>query len=307
VDVRLSVWATVGIATALLIWHPLWGELTWGQLQVPVLALLAGAWVALRYGRPGLGGGLVGLAILLKPVPLPLLLLFVLRRDWRALAGAGSVIVGGYLVAGAVAGLDTVGTYFTAVLPMVSSTYRAAWANFSISSLAWRLFYGPGAGTTGQTIAPPLVRSAAAAQVASLALPGLLLLVASWAVRKQPDLGVSLGVMVGASVLLGPISWPHYLVLAAIPAAHVIRWLVRHRFPSRETNWALMVAILLIVDWVRVARFFAIRVPLVNGAIRLPFALAQLPLMTAVAVGALAWLVASLGPVQRSMAATIEE
>jgi hypothetical protein len=129
-----------------------------------------------------------------------------------------------------------------------------------------------------------------------VALPGLLLLVASWAVRKQRDLGVSLGVLVGASVLLGPISWPHYLVLASIPAAHVIRWLVRHRFPSRETNWALVVTIMLIIDWVRVARFFAIRVPLVNGAIRLPFALAELPLLTAVAVGALAWLVALLGP-----------
>jgi hypothetical protein len=140
-----------------------------------------------------------------------------------------------------------------------------------------------------------------------VALPALLLLIASLAVRKERDLGVSLGVMVVPSILLGPISWPHYLVLAAIPAAHAIRWLARHRLPSRETNWALMVAILLIVDWVRVARFFAIRVPLVNGAIRLPFALAQLPLMTAVAVAALAWLVASLGPAGGSMPAAIEE
>jgi alpha-1,2-mannosyltransferase len=307
VDARLSTWATLGIATALLIWYPFWGELTWGQLQVPVLALLAGAWVALGSDRPALGGALVGLAILVKPVPLPLLLLFVLRRDWRALVGAGSVIFAGYLVAAGAAGLDTLGTYFTTVLPLVTRIYRASWGNISISSLGWRLFYGTGAGTTGQTIAPPLVKSTVAAQVASLALPGLLLLVASWAVRKQRSLGVSLGVMMGAGILLGPISWPHYLVLATMPAAHVIRWLVCHRFPARETNLALIVTILLIIDWVRVARFFAVRVPLMDGAIRLPFALAQLPLMTAVAVGALAWLVASLGPAEPSMPAALEE
>ena len=52
--------------------------MAWGQLQLPMLALLAGAWVALRSGRSALGGALVGLAILLKPFPLPLLLLFVL-------------------------------------------------------------------------------------------------------------------------------------------------------------------------------------------------------------------------------------
>jgi hypothetical protein len=293
---RLSIGVTLGIAAALLMWYPVWVEMAWGQLSLVMLPLLAGAWVALRSGRSALAGVLVGLAMLLKPVPFPLLLLFVLRKDWRALLGAGSVVLGGYVVAGSVVGLKTVETYFTEVLPLVTRIYRAIWGNISISSLGWRVFDGTRLGLTDGVV-PPLVQSAAAAQVASLGLAILLLLGASWVVRRQRSLGVSLGVMMAVSILLGPISWPHYLVLAAIPAAQAIRWLVRHRLPSRETNWALIVAMLLVIDWVMVARPLALRAPIVDGALRVPFAVAQLPLMTAVSVAALAWLVAWLGPV----------
>jgi hypothetical protein len=305
VGARLSTWATLGIATALFVWYPLSAEMTWGQLQVPMLALLAGAWLALRSDRSVLGGALVGLAILLKPVPWPLLLLFVFRRDWRALVGAFSVVLGGYLVAGCVVGLDTVAAYFTTVLPLVTSAYRSSWGNLSISSLGWRLFLGTGSGRI--TVAPPLLESAAAAQVASVALPALLLLIASLAVRKQRSLDVSFGVIIVVSILASPISWLYYLVLLAIPATQVIDWLAYHRLPSRGTNLALIVAMLLIIDWVRLASFFAIRLAVARGTVTLPFALAQLPLMTAAAVGALAWLVASLGPAERSMPAAIEE
>jgi hypothetical protein len=297
---RLSFWATLGIATVLLIWYPFWVEMAWGQLQLPMLALLAGAWVALRSRRSALGGALVGLAILLKPFPLPLLLVFVLRKDWRALVGAGSVVVGGYLVAGCVVGLDTVKTYFTTVLPVVASTYRAAWANISISSLAWRVFQGTG--TPGLVVAPPLVKSIAAAQVASVLLPGLLLLVGSLALRKQRSLDASFGVMIVVSILTSPICWPAYLVLAAIPAAQVVRWLAWHRLPSRETNLALVVTILLVIDWVRLARILAGVVLVLVGGNAVISALALLPFMTAGSVGALAWLVAWLGPAEGSTA-----
>ena len=301
---RPSIGATLGIATALLIWYPFSVEMTVAQLQVPVLALLAGAWVALRSGRSLLGGALVGLAILLKPVPWPVLLWFVLRKDWRALVAALSVISGGYLVAGCVVGVDTLETYFTTVLPLVASTYRSAWGNFSISSLAWRVFHG--IQEEGIMLVPPLIKSTLAAQVASIGLPVLLLLAAYLASRKGHDLDVSFALVVIVSILISPIAWTSYLVLTAIPAAHVIHWLLRHRLPSRETNWALVVAILLSVHWVELATFLALRLVAVRLTMTLPSALALLPLMTAVAVGALAWLVASLGPAESSMPVTVE-
>jgi alpha-1,2-mannosyltransferase len=155
-DTHLSMRVTLGIAAVLLMWYPMWVEMFWGQLQLPMLALLSGAWVALRSGRSALGGALVGLAILLKPIPLPLLLLFVLWKDWHALAAALFGVSAGYLTASFVVGLDKIETYFTVVLLSVTSIYRASWGNVSISSLGWRLFDGTQATTTtGYALAPP--------------------------------------------------------------------------------------------------------------------------------------------------------
>ncbi len=303
IDAQLPIQAALGITVALLVWYPFPIEMSFGQVQVPLLALLAASWVALRAKRWALGGALVGLAILLKPVPWPLLLWFVSRRDWRALRAALLVLAGGYLLAGCLAGWDTLATYFATVLPLVASTYRSSWGNLSLSSLAWRLLHGTE--ESGTVLAAPLLRSTAAAEVASVALPVVLLLVACAAVRKDDDLDVSLGLMAAVSILTSPIAWAHYLVLAAIPVVHVLRWLERHGWPSKETNVALVVAVLLSVNWVGVGALLALQWAVARQTMTLPFALAQIPLMTTVAVGALAWLVAWLGPVEKRPPAAV--
>jgi hypothetical protein len=290
----LPWWAAAAIAAVLLIWYPVWSELVWGQLQIPTLALLAGTWLALRSERPALGGALVGVAMLLKPLPWPLLLWFALRRDWSALAAGLSVIAVGYGLAGFVVGWRTFQAYFFTVLPLVTRIYRASWGNTSVASLAWRLFDGTGSeGLTGR-VAAPLVYLPLAARAASIAFPAALLALAGWVLRKQRSLDLSFGVMIIVSILLGPIAWPHYLVLAIIPAAQVVRWLAQHRFPSRETNRTIVVAMLLVTEWVMPARMLALRAPVVDGRLQVPFAVAQLPLMAGVAAASLAWLVVGL-------------
>jgi hypothetical protein len=293
VGVPLSASATLGLALVLPLWYPVLIELTWGQVQLPMLALLAGAWLGLRSGRSRLAGVLVGLAVLLKPFVLPLLLWFLLRRNWHALAAASLVISGGYLLAGAVLGLPAVSSYVTEVLPAVSAFYRSAWGNFSVSSLAWRLFQGTE--DSGIIIAPPLIPSLSAARVGAIVLPLLLLALVSLAVQLRGDLDVAWSLLVIASILVSPLAWSYYLVLAAIPAAHVIAWLGRNHLPSAETNRALVVAILLLLPWLELATMLALAVVTARRTLTLPFALAQLPLMPAVGLGALAWLVARLG------------
>jgi hypothetical protein len=90
-----------------------------------------------------------------------------------------------------------------------------------------------------------------------------------------------------------------------LPGAQVLRWLLRHHLPPRETNWALVVAILLAADWI-VLMGLAIPVAVSRNGTAFRFALAQLPLMPSLAVGALVWLLAGLGPVENSPRATIE-
>jgi hypothetical protein len=106
-----------------------------------------------------------------------------------------------------------------------------------------------------------------------------------------------MALLVCVSLLTTPIAWDHYMVLAALPGAQVIHWLARTRFPSAETNLAIVVAMLLLIPWVHVATILATLVVSARRSLTLPFALSLLPLMCAVAVGSLAWLVLRLGPV----------
>ncbi|MBI4491279.1 MAG: DUF2029 domain-containing protein [Chloroflexi bacterium] len=291
----LSLWGILALATALLGWHPVWMELLVGQLMLLILLVLAGARLALLSGRQVLGGVLLGFAMLVKPVTWPLLLLFALRRNWRVLGASVSTIVLGYVVALVAIGLGPIARYFTQVLPAVANTYQERPLNQSLWTFGWRLFEGTtwtkflGGGTW-----PPPVESELAARVVSVAVPALALLIACLAVRRR-GLDASLAIMACLSIVINPIAWEHYFVLAIIPAAQVVRWLLKHRLPRRETNLALLVAALLVVspgDWARLGHLVASQTLQPGGPLVLRFALALLPVMPVLAIGALGWLVA---------------
>ena len=131
-----------------------------------------------------------------------------------------------------------------------------------------------------------------------MGLPLLLWAVAFWIVRKRPDVGMSLGLLVSVSILTTPIAWAYYLVLAAIPVAQVVHWLAHSRLPSRETNWTLVVGMLLLMPWLQLGTITAFQVATARRSMTLPFAVALVPVMPALAVSALAWLVVKLGPVR---------
>src|SRR3990172_1765021 len=124
-------------------------------------------------------------------------------------------------------GLGRVVRYFSEVLPKESETYRAVVSNLSVWSFGWRAFDGTGPTASGSVVlsglygvtAPPLVSSATAALITSTGLAALVLASAYLGVRRVRGLSASLGLMICASILISPVSWGHYLVLAAIPVA----------------------------------------------------------------------------------------
>jgi hypothetical protein len=296
---RLPWWGELVIAAALVGWYPFYWDLIFGQLMVLLLALLAGAWLALRSGRSVLGGVLVGLAVLVKLIPWPLFLLLVLRRDWRALGASIATALLGYAATGWAMGPDRLLAYFTRVAPDVGHMYEASAVNLSLWAPGRRLFEGTPRGEyAGMDItAPPLVESPLAAMVISVAVPALVLAGACFWARNQRGLGPSLGVMVCVVVLVSPIAWPHYFVLAVIPATQVINWLVRHRLPKRETIAALVLGSLLLLPsehWQLLAHLAAGQLPVQGQTSVLPVTPALLTLGPACALAGLAWLLAVL-------------
>ncbi len=288
VGVRLGILATLVIATIAVAWFPVSHELVLGQLTLPILLLLVAAERLLQSGRRTVGGALIGLSILLKPIAWPVLLIFVVRRSWRPLAGALPTILAGAAAAVAAIGFGGVFAYATQVLPSVARAYHAADRNISLWTVGWRVFEGMGSPVMPEMSAPPLIQSPVAASVVSAGLPVVILVAALVAIRKRSE-ATSFGLMLCVAVLISPISWIQDLILVLIPVVGVGAWLLRHNLPSRQTNFALLVAVMLVLgdDWTRLA-FLVGEITAFNSTGLIPFAPALLNLGPAVAVGALA-------------------
>jgi hypothetical protein len=188
------------LALALVAWPPITLELGLGQLMLPLLLGLAGAQVALLGGRPVLGGLLLGLTLLVKPIAWPWLLVLAWRRNGRALmAAVGAILVGGVLSVVAI-GVESTSKYVFGVLPRMSSAFFAEPTNMSLWTVTPRL---------GLAIPPAL-------------LPVAVLLGATWIACRRAPLGDALGLMTVASLLISPIMWYFYLTLALLPLARVV-------------------------------------------------------------------------------------
>jgi hypothetical protein len=237
-----------------------------GQTNLFVLAFLCLFWYALKnhYSSVLTAVPLVG-AILLKIYPIVLVLLLLVKSRFRVI---GWVVVllalwtgFSYLVLPKSIWRD----YFSLVLPQagyakdIGGYLLAAdpW-NQSINGFTSKLFLGT-------EPFPALVPSAAAAQIAPLALAGLVVLYSTWVSNRVTrlcgdryiDLEISLFLIV--MFLIAPFSWEHHhvLVLPAILvalhsvlfsgnrkalqiliaiAACVIAWKVHHAWPGFQTG-----------------------------------------------------------------------
>ena len=219
---RLTLGAAMALALALVAWDPVYTDLVLGQLNILVLLLLAGGWLAWRAGRSAPVGVLLGLSLLVKPLAWPALPLFALWRAWRVVGAAAATALAGLTAAAVVVGVGPVASYLTEVLPTVSDAYRAYDRNISLWAVGWRLFDGTGSAVLVGVAAPPLVEAEALARLVSAALPIGALLAACLIARRERDRERSFALMVCLSVLVNPIAWSHYLVLTLLPLATVL-------------------------------------------------------------------------------------
>ncbi len=244
---RLSPIATIALSAAALVWHPLIPELALGQLTLAQLPLLAGVALSLRSGRTTVAGVMLGIALTVKPSLCAILLAFLLRRQWSLIAAALATLAVAWGAVALLIGTDAIVAYATWALPVVAESYKAQVWNISLGSIGWKLFQGTGSAMSLGESAPPLTESALAAQAVSAALPAAALLVGCYYAWRLSNAAWAFGLMICIGILASPIAWSFYLILALIPIAQVVEWLTRHHFPVRETNAALVVAILLLL------------------------------------------------------------
>lgn len=178
-----------------------------GQVYVPLLLGLIGAWLLERRGQTWYSAVLLGVVAALKPSMLPLLAWPLVHRRWRdVMAGAGGLVATtllGVLIAGPSATIrwarvlarDNGGGYFE---------------NLSLSNQARRLFT-PNFSTGHLTDLP-------AAVPAAMLLGLMIIAVTVWLARDR-ELGM--WAIVAACLLAAPVSWRGYLILL-FPAVLVL-------------------------------------------------------------------------------------
>src|SRR5262249_43207403 len=104
----------------------------------------------------------------------------------------------------------------------------------------------------------------------------------------------SFGLMVIIGILVNPIAWSHYLVLAAIPMTIVAHRLYRDGFPKFRCYWFIGIwlmfsSVIGAYIYVRVEKLVSSKI-MTDGIPILPFAAGLLTLIPALGLAALSWM-----------------
>ncbi len=220
-----------------------WEELAHGQLMLLILLLLIGAWKKLRRRQDLLGGVLLGLAIALKLIAWPTMILLICGRRWRAIFTATISLIAVNILAILIIGSPRVVEYYSEISGLVWSFYKSHIGNFSIFSIGWRLFEGTGSTILLGPQSPPILKAPAIAGLVSILCVTLWLVIGLTAAIKARSFDFAFGITTCVSVLASPITWSHYLVLLAIPmtmAAHRLVW--GNKF---SVSWAYLMVLML--------------------------------------------------------------
>lgn len=205
---------------------PLRINLWLGQYYILILLLFCAAYYAYCHNRRASAGGLLALAAALKIFPGLALLLFVAKRDWRAvsgfLVGALALVISSF----AIFGFAVHGVYLVEVLPRtftgdLLSPYTLQWNSFS--ALWHRLFL-----IEPQLNPSPLVNSLflyAFAQAVTIALLLISFLCAVVSTRRTIASAREWALLVILAMLLSPMPAIYHLcvlILAAILGAKAL-------------------------------------------------------------------------------------
>lgn len=216
-------WMVLAGCCVLVVAHPVANTIFWGQINVVLMMLVAldVLWPNPRWPR----GALIGIAAAVKLTPAGFVLIFLLRRDFRAAV-----------------------TSFLSFLLMTAIAFVLMPAD---SWLYWtnRVFHA-----SSMNIGPIHANEAVIASYVKLGLSGstlvlvggvsvLAVAVMTWlgTLRALADgnMALALGVNATGVLLLSPISWSHHWILALPTAALVmVMGYQRHKFWLLFSGWA---------------------------------------------------------------------
>lgn len=230
----------------LLAWNPVMIDLSIGQLSISLMLLLLLALFASQRDHKAIAGVIIGFTIALKVITWPLIIYFLLKKDWRTSISAVITTAGLNLIALMIVGTGPFLDYYLHVSSQVVSFYQAEFANYSLWSIGFRLFSGTSTHVfTNAFITPPLVNfPEISPYVSSLIVIILFVFGLLYALRSQ-NLDQSYAIMICVILTASPIVWEHYYMLLIISILVLFRYLVDQHFPTSSTILLFLVGCLM--------------------------------------------------------------
>ncbi|MFO0803636.1 MAG: glycosyltransferase family 87 protein [Gemmataceae bacterium] len=223
-------WLVPGLGAAVFC-YPLVLQVQLANFSCLLGALIGGAFLAARRGFAGAAGLIAGTAAAMKLVPGLLLVHFLLTRQWRSAIAMFAAFVAINGVALSLFGADAFRTYAMELMPAVERENLSSWLNESLPGCLMRLFAPNESHRILPLIAAPeLGRSLAVlSQLVALAVMAAV----SFRSSGQPsDRDRAFAVACAAMLLIGPLTWPHSLLMLAVPVV----WLAANLLAGRERN-----------------------------------------------------------------------
>ena len=224
--IPLHWWSIFPALVLLLPTNPVLDHLWWGQINFPILFLLALAWAVHRRGYAAAAGVAVGLATAIKLFPGLAIVYFLAIKQWRSTAFAILAFAASNAAAASMFGVDAFTTYIRVVIPSLE-LFRGSWGNASLSGYWLRVFAAVGEPRVGQICAA----------VFQMALVGVIALVA-WRSERQEERDRAFALTVAGMPLASPITWAHHYVILVIPILFL--W---QRLPSGWARFAFYLAL----------------------------------------------------------------
>lgn len=217
-------WSLFPAGTLFLLCGPVQSQINQGQWNFLLLILLIGTYCFDQANKQILSGMCLGIASAFKLTPMFLILWFILARKWKNLFSFFLTFMACNLIAVIVFGLPEMKDYLFRVLPLVRE-FEGSLGNVSWNGFMGKLFF-----PEHPDLLPPLTLEPALGKGLALVLQSTFTLL--WAVlffiampEKRERL-FHIGVVI--MLLVSPITWDHYLVLALPALAFSWRDLRQH-------------------------------------------------------------------------------
>lgn len=213
--IQFTARCVLPLLAGLLLFEPLWQQTIQGQLNLILLLILTGVWVADRRDRPILAGSLTGLALIIKLFPGFLFVYFLFQRRWKAVIAGFFSAVAGTVLTLVLTGPEAYMTYWNDVFP-TTAQWWSAWNNASLAGFWFKLF---SAEQFGRQLTP-LFASTDLARVGTMiswCVVLVLLLPVVWKAKQREERDHAFGLSLTAMLLISPVTWEHYFLLLLLP------------------------------------------------------------------------------------------